>query len=146
MDIRRATPGDLEDAASLLRTAGLPPIPDEVPLANILLALDGARIVGVIAVQVVARRGLARSAAVESAYQRQGVGASLLRSLIARAHELGLRDLYLLTEDAEGFFAGLGFAAVARDAVPEEIQATHEYREQCPETATVMRLALATRY
>jgi N-acetylglutamate synthase-like GNAT family acetyltransferase len=92
MDIRRATPADLDDVAPLLRTAGLPPIPDEIPLANILVALD-ARVIGVIALQVVARYGLARSAAVETAYQRQGVGTSLLHSLIARAHELGLRDL-----------------------------------------------------
>jgi N-acetylglutamate synthase-like GNAT family acetyltransferase len=93
MDIRRATPADLDDVAPLLRTVGLPPIPDEIPLANILVALDGATLIGVIALQVVARYGLARSAAVETAYQRQGVGTSLLHSLIARAHELGLRDL-----------------------------------------------------
>jgi N-acetylglutamate synthase-like GNAT family acetyltransferase len=52
----------------------------------------------------------------------------------------------VLTESAEGFFAGMGFAAVARDIVPDEIRSTRQYREQCPEAATVMRLALATRY
>lgn len=144
MDIRRATPGDRDDVASLLRTLGLPALPSDVPLSNVLVALEDGTVIGVIALGVVARRGLIRAAAVHPDHQPDRVGASLLQSLIARAHELGLRELYRLAED-DDWFARAGFVSMPRDAVPDEIRATRPYREQVPAPATVMRLGLATR-
>lgn len=146
MDIRRATSDDLEEIAPLLETAELPPLPSNLPLSNVLVALRDGAVIGVIALEVRGLRGLVRSVAVEPGQSGQGVGASLLRSLLARALELSLRELYLLTEDAEGFFGSAGFVAVPRDAVPAEIRSTREYSEECPESATVMRLRLTTRH
>jgi amino-acid N-acetyltransferase len=146
MDIRRATPDDLGQVAELLDAAGLLPLPGNLPLANVLVALGDTAVVGVIALEVRGRRGLVRSVAVESGHSRQGVGTSLLQSLLARAQELGLRELYLLTEGAAEFFGNAGFVAVPRDSVPAEISSTREYRELCPESATVMRLQLVTRH
>ena len=144
MNIRRATAEDLDRAASVLDASGLPPLGNDLALANILVALEDSAVVGVIALEVRGLVGLVRSAAV--APNRQGVGSSLLQSLLARAHELSLRRLYLLTEDTEDFFAKAGFASIPRDAVPPEIRSTREYRERCSDTAIVMRLQLATRY
>lgn len=146
MEIRRATSDDLEQIALLLDAAELPALPGNMPLANVLVALREAAVIGVIAMEVRGLRGLVRSVAVEPGHSRQGVGASLFQSLLARAQELSLRELYLLTEGAEGFFENVGFVAVPRDAVPAEIRSTREYREQCPESATVMRLGLVTRH
>ena len=146
MDIRRATSDDLGQIASLLDAAELPPLPGNLPLANVLVALRGAAVIGVIALEVRGLRGLVRTVAVEPGHSRQGVGASLLQSLLARSLELSLRELYLLTERAEGFFGSAGFVAVPRDAVPAEIRSTRDYREECPDSATVMRLRLATRH
>ncbi len=146
MDIRRATSDDLEQIAPLLDAAGLPPLPGNLPLTNVLVALRGSTVIGVIALEVRGLRGLVRSVAVEPGHSRQGVGTSLLQSLLARAQELSLRELYLLTEDAEKFFRKAGFVAVPRDSAPAEIRSTREYREQCPESATVMRLRLVTRH
>jgi len=146
MDIRRATTDDLEQIAPLLDAAKLPPISGNLPLANVLVALRGAAVVGVIALEVRGLRGLLRSVAVEAGHSGQGIGTSLLKSLLARAQELSLRELYLLTEGAEGFFGKAGFVAVPRDSVPAEIRSTSQYREQCPESATVMRLRLVTRH
>ena len=144
MNLRRATAEDLDRAASVLDAAGLPPLGSDLVLANILVALEDSAVVGVIALEVQGLVGLVRSAAV--APNRQGVGSSLLQSLLARAHELSLRRLYLLTEDTEDFFAKAGFSSIPRDAVPPEIRSTREYRERCSDTAIVMRLQLATRY
>ena len=146
MDIRRATSDDLGQIASLLDAAGLPPLPSNLPLANVLVALGGASVIGVIALEVRGLRGLLRSVAVEPGHSRQGVGTSLFQSLLARAQELSLRELYLLTENAEEFFSKAGFVAVPRDSVPAEISSSREFREQCPESATVMRLRLITRH
>ena len=86
-----------------------------------------------------------RSLAVRPERRGEGIASDLVSSLLSRAHELGLRELYLLTESAADFFAARGFEAIARDAAPEEIRQTREFREQCPESATLMRLSLATR-
>ncbi len=144
MNIRRATVDDFDRATSVLDVAGLPPLGSDLPLANILVALEESAVVGVIALEVRGLVGLVRSAAV--APNHKGVGHSLLQSLLARALELSLRELFLLTEDAEGFFAEAGFSSIARDAVPPEIHSTREFRERCSDTATVMRLQLATRF
>ena len=145
MEIRRAVPGNLEQTASLLRAAELPPILDGFPLPNVLVCLQTGSVIGVVALEVRGLRGLVRSLAVDPSHSRQGVGTSLLDSLMARAHELSLRELYLLTENSKEFFARSGFAPVSRESVPQAIRSTREYREQCPETTTVMRLDLATR-
>jgi amino-acid N-acetyltransferase len=144
MDIRRATAEDLDRASSVLDAAGLAPLGSNLPLANILVALEDSTVVGVIALEVRGLVGLVRSAAV--APNHQGAGSRLLQSLLARAHELSLRGLYLLTEDAEGFFAKAGFSPIPRDDVPPKICSTQEFRETCSDTATVMRLQLATRH
>ena len=143
MDIARAIAEDLSRVSSVLNAAGLPPLGSDLPLANILVALEDSAVVGVIALEVRGLVGLVRSAAV--APDHQSVGSWLLQSLLARAHELSLRELYLLTEDAEGFFAKAGFSSIPRDAVPPEIRSTREFRERCSDTVTVMRLQLATR-
>ncbi len=146
METRRATQRDLEQIRSLLKETGLPALPSKVPLSNVIVALDGAKAVGGIAIEVRARSGLLRSAVVSPDHRREGVGASLVQSIIARAHELGLRDLYLLTEDATEFFAAAGFAPIDRSEVPSEIRATREYKDQCPDSAEVMKFPLATRW
>ena len=146
MDTRRATQRDLECIGSLHEESGLPALPSNIPLSNVIVALDGNQAVGGMALEVCARSGLLRSAVVSQAQRRKGVGTSLVQSIIARAHELGLCDLYLLTEHASEFFAAVGFATIDRSEVPGEIRATREYKEQCPESALVMKLSLATRW
>ena len=143
MNIQRAAAEDLNRATSVLDAAGLPPLGSDLPLANILVALEDSAVVGVIALEVRGLVGLVQSAAV--APNHQGVGSSLLQSLLARAHALSLRDLYLLSEDTAGFFAEAEFSSIPRDAVPPEIRSTREFRERRPDAAAVMRLQLATR-
>jgi amino-acid N-acetyltransferase len=146
MDIRRLTPEDLGQVASLIDAAGLPALPQGLPLSNVLVALRDGAVIGVVALEVVGLRGLVRSVVVETEHTGRGVGSSLLRSLVARAQELSLRELYLITEGAQAFFSKAGFEAVPRDDVPGEIRSTSEFREQCPKDATVMRLRLIARH
>ena len=143
MNISRATAEDVKRATSVLDAAGLPPLGSDLPLANILVAGEDSAVVGVIALEVRGLVGLVRSAAV--APNHPGVGHSLLQSLLARALELSLRELYLLTDDPEDFFAKAGFSSIPRDALPPAIRSTREFRERGSEPATVMRLQLASR-
>jgi len=146
MVIRRATSDDLSRAAPLLKTAGLQPLPAGVPLANVLVALEDSAVIGVIALQVTGLRGLVWPAAVSPSHPGNGVRNSLFQTLLARALELSLRELYLLTETDVEFYAGVGFAQISHEAAPAGIRATREYRDQYSETATLMRLQLASRF
>lgn len=145
MEIRRATREELADVDALLREAGLPALPPAQPLSNLLVAREEGCVRGAIALEVAGRRGLLRSVVVAPSHRGRGIGADLLSSLVSRAHELGLRDLYLLTESASGFFAERGFEEVERVDVPQEIRATRQFAELCPETAVVMCAPLSTR-
>ncbi len=142
MDTRRATTPDLEPIRALLEAESLPPLPSDLPLSNVLVAMEDEAPIGAIALEVVVRRGLVQSAVIAPGQRGRGVGASLVRSLISRAHELGLRELYVLTKNASAFFSRLGFLPVKREEVPLEIR---EYWKQCPEAAAVLRLPLTTR-
>jgi amino-acid N-acetyltransferase len=146
MQIRRASPEDRDEVASLLGQAALPALPPYFPPTNLAVALEDSSVVGVVALEVIGRVGLLRSVAVAPSHARRGVGTSLIRNLLARAHELGLRELYLLTENAQHFFERLDFVVVPRESAPLEVCSTSEYRELCPESATLMRLTLSSRY
>ena len=145
MEIRRATRAEVPDVDTLLAKSSLPALPNAHPLSNLLVVLDEGVVVGAVALEVAARRGLVRSVVVEEGHRRRGLGAGLVSSIIARGHELGLRELYVLTENASEFFSSREFSEVERAEVPPEIQATREYREQSPESALVMCLPLETR-
>jgi len=141
----KAARKDLDAICALLEANRLPALPGEIPLSNVLVVLGDGSVVGAIALEVACRRGLLHSAVVAPSHQGKGIGTSLVASLVARAHELGLRALYLVTGDASDFFARSGFSAVERTEVPREIQATRQYREQCSDSAAVMCLPLSTR-
>lgn len=150
MEICRAAPEDLERANALLSTASHSPIPRDFPMSDILVALEGSSVVGVMALEVRGLLGLIRAEAVAEGHPYQKVGSSLLQALVSRANELSLRELFLfsgaLSEGAEGVFAEAGFASISRDSLPSEISSTREFRAQSPDTATVMRFQLATRF
>jgi predicted GNAT family acetyltransferase len=92
--------------------------------------------------------GLFRSFAVDSDHRGRGIGTQLYQRLLAHARLKGVRDGYLLTETAEGFFAKLGFQRVERQMVPTAIRETEQFRTQCPDSAVCMGKSLmsATQY
>jgi amino-acid N-acetyltransferase len=146
MDVRRAIREDLEHVAALLEQASLPPLPPGLPLQNCLVGLDGSTVVGAIAMEVRGLRGLLCSVVVHPDYRRRGLGESLIDSILARANELSLRDLYVLPGDEVDFFTKHGFVPVAPDDVAPEIRANRIFREAGPEPPVAMRFPLATRY
>lgn len=145
MVIRRASSDDLGRVASLLQSASLPPLSSAMPLANVLVALEDGSVVGVIALHVSGLRGLMWPAAVAPAHLDGDVRTSLLQSLIVRAHELSLRELFLVTRKDADFFEAMGFERISSDAVPMAFRSTVPDRDQPSEPATAMRLQLVTR-
>ena len=147
MDTRRAAPQDLDPIRVLLAAEGLPPLPSSLPLSNVVVALERNRVLGAIAVEVIARYGVLRALVVAPDRRRQGIGASLLRSLASRCNELGLRDVYAVSEkqEASDFLTAQGFAASDRKALPGEVRAWLR-SSGAPESAAVLELPLETRW
>jgi amino-acid N-acetyltransferase len=81
---------------------------------------------------------LLRSVAVRPEWRAHGLGQALVRRVVCRAEERGLRALYLLTMTAEHYFPRFGFGPVERDVVPAEIADTLEFKRACPASAVAM--------
>lgn len=113
---------------------------DIVPayLADFLVAQEGGQDIGVAGLQVLGPCALVRSVAVHPDHRARGLGARLLAAVEQRASRHGTRQLYLLTNDAQAFFAGRGYAEVSRDAAPAELRACSQFRSSGCGAATLM--------
>ncbi|HWJ45597.1 MAG TPA: arsenic resistance N-acetyltransferase ArsN2, partial [Gaiellaceae bacterium] len=110
-------------------------------LGCFVVAHDDGRLVGVAGIEECGVRGehaLLRSVAVDPAWRSRGLGRALVSRAIALAESRGVNALYLLTTTAEHYFPSFGFATTSRDAVPDDVRSTAEFRGACPASATVM--------
>jgi amino-acid N-acetyltransferase len=142
--VEPARPADFAAIVRLLQQAGLPSA-DLTPehLRHFLVMRDGDAIRAVVGMEVRGDAGLLRSLAVAADRRGGGLASALVDALEARARDLGIRTLYLLTTTAEGFFARRGYAPAERTSVPDVIQATPEFRGICPSSAACMAKPLA---
>ncbi len=143
MMIREAKKEDLPQILALLEGADLPREGVSEHLDRFLVAESGGAIAGAIGLEASPPEGLLRSLVVDEAHRKHGLAAELCGDLIRRAGTLGLRDLYLLTLDAAGYFERHGFQRIERDAVPDSIRRTDEFSLLCPASATLMKRRLA---
>ena len=136
-EIRTATDADLPAAMKLLRAASLP-TEDLVANHVELVAEDTAGTLGVIGIEPFGDVALLRSLAVSSRGRGAGVGRSLVEALEAAAYDRGIRELWLLTIDADGFFLRLGYSMQDRQRAPVAIQKSNEFSNLCPADAVLM--------
>ncbi|MDR2884425.1 MAG: N-acetyltransferase [Deferribacteraceae bacterium] len=61
-----------------------------------------------------------RSLAVNSNYQKHGIGRQLVASQLDRAREMGFEKVFTLTYQEE-FFSKLGFGVVTKDVLPKKM-------------------------
>lgn len=138
MTIESACDAHLPAVLELLETSGLPLEGVPEGWANWVVAHVGGRIVGCAGLEVYAEAGLMRSVAVASSHRGQRIAAQLVEQLLARAKELALDRVYLLTTGAQAYFERHGFIRVPRHSVTGSIADSWEFRCGCPATATVM--------
>jgi amino-acid N-acetyltransferase len=139
IEVRPARSSDLKAAKNLLRAAGLP-VADlsEGLIGNFLVASTGASLVGCIGLEIFSSIGLLRSLVVDPELRGAGVGRLLVVELEAYARQRGIRELWLLTIDADPYFDRLGYCVRQRDQAPEAIRRTAEFALLCPADAVVM--------
>ena len=140
--IRAAGSRELGLVLDLLRRNHLPEAGLAEHAANLLVAVEHGRIVGSAALEIYGDAALLRSVAVEPALRGRGLGVALTRAALDRARERGGRAVYLLTETAAEFFAGLGFRPIPRAEAEPAVGASAEFTTACPAGATCMVVSL----
>lgn len=129
----------LTDVVALLSRCGLPSNDiDPQWLADFVVVVDRGGPLGVAGLQCFGSTALVRSVGVDARHRSQAWGSRLLGAVEAFAREHGVRQLYLLTHDAAGFFARHGYAAMPRCAAPAEIQGCAQFGSSCCGAATLM--------
>jgi amino-acid N-acetyltransferase len=135
--IRPATPVDLNAAVELLQGAGLP-VADLSAERLALIAETDEIIQGVIGLELFGKTALLRSLAVASGARGAGIGPALVTALETSCMTDGVKELWLLTIDADAFFLKLGYETRERSEAPEAIRNTEEFRGLCPGDAVLM--------
>ena len=86
---------------------------------------------------------LVRSIVVVPDRRRSGLGRRIVGDVLAQARKEGAERAYLLTIDAQDYFARLGFVVVDRASAPVSILATRQAASLCPLSAAMMMKSLA---
>ena len=84
-----------------------------------------------------------KSLAVDPGHRNRGIGTMLVAAVIEQARQLGLPRVFALTLEP-GFFQKLGFAVVAKEALPMKVWsdcARCPKQQECDEVALVRSLA-----
>lgn len=103
---------------------------------------DDGRWCGAAAVQRCGDAGLLRSVIVSHAGRGAGLGRQIVADAERQALEAGILELWLLTIDADAFFAKLGYETMARYQAPAAVGKSAEFASLCPGTAVPMRKRL----
>ncbi len=136
--IERTAASDLGAIRALLASAGLPTADLELSAPLFIVLREDGRLIGAGALQRLDSVALLRSVVVAEGERHRGLGQRIVAELERLARSLGIRELVLLTQTAAAFFHRLGYQAIARDAAPEGVQRSEEFRSLCPSSATCM--------
>lgn len=141
VNVRPAEFRDLPECIEFLEAAGLPTA--DVSIDRIALIAEVAgRVAGLIGLEKFGETGLLRSLVVDNRYRRAGFGRTLVGELEKYARKQGIDRLWLLTIDADGYFARFGYRRMLRGEAPPSIRATDEFTALCPDSAVLMSKAL----
>ena len=142
--IEPAAASDAADIERFVEAAGLPLDGLADHLTTTLVARRGPAIVGTAALEVYTDGALLRSVAVDASLRGAGLGQQLTAAAIARAEDLKLPSVFLLTTTAERFFPRFGFEPISRADVPASVRESVEFKSACPASAIVMRKQLCS--
>lgn len=141
--ITGAVEADWPKLAELLRACELPCEGLKENLETTLVARADGEIVGSAAIEShPGEVGILRSVAVSPQLRSRGLGVLLTTRALDLARSLGLREVLLLTNTAEPFFARFGFQPIDRRDAPAIVQTSTEFVLDSCRSATVMRLFL----
>lgn len=135
----------LSGALRLLESAGLPASDlGHAHLEHFFFIGSASAPTGLVGLEPYGDCALLRSLVVAPSARADGAGTALVEHAESHARSLGVRDVYLLTTTAEGFFARLGYMRIGRESAPGAVRATREFSEICPAGSAFMVKHLLT--
>lgn len=134
---------DLGAIRDLLEVCALPTADLSANLHQFIVAEQDGQIVATVGLETFGRDALLRSLGVRPEFRRLGLASALCSRMLSHAGNQGVSVLHLLTTTAEDYFAKIGFSSCDREALPEAIRSTEEFRRLCPSTAICMRKDLS---
>jgi SAM-dependent methyltransferase/N-acetylglutamate synthase-like GNAT family acetyltransferase len=137
--INKAQNEDMEAIFDLLQRSDLTTNGLRDHLETTLVAKEGETVIGSAALELYEPYALLRSVAVEETKRGQDLGKKLTVAALDLAYQRGVKNVYLLTEDAHDYYARFfGFRKIQRNEVPEPVQQSIEFISACSQDATVM--------
>ena len=133
---------DLPAIKELLAANSLPTEGVDEHWRTFLIARAGERVIGCGGAETHQFVALIRSIAVAEEHRGAGVGRRIVRQLLDRLASRGIREFYLLTTSAQGYFEKRGFKTIDRDEIHPQLLGSTELQGECPDTATCMRLVM----
>src|ERR1044071_1924646 len=110
----------------LLQSEGLPVADLPTDLPDFFIATDNGLVIGAIGLEVYERDGLLRSLVVKKEYRSMNIAAGLVNELEKIAKSKGLKNIYLLTETAQGYFSKKGYETIKREDAPDSLKQSSE--------------------
>ena len=138
MDVARARHEDISEIEALLTGSALPLDGAAAAFETGVVARFEGALLGAAAIEPFGDAGLLRSVVVTSGERGTGIGRALVAGSERLARELGIDQLYLLTDTAESWFHHLGYETIGRDAVPATVRESIEFTTACSDTAVAM--------
>jgi amino-acid N-acetyltransferase len=135
---RLASADDAARISALLEANALPTADLAESRPEFVLVEEGSILLAVGGLQRFGDVALLRSVAVSEGRRGTGLGSDLVHELERLARTHGVRQLVLLTQTAEAFFAKHGYRSTDRNSLPPAILATAEFRTLCPASAACM--------
>ncbi|MCC8408508.1 arsenic resistance N-acetyltransferase ArsN2 [Mucilaginibacter sp. UR6-1] len=127
-----------QQVVNLLQAQHLPYADLPQDLNNFFVVTGAEQLIGVAGFEVYEGYALLRSVAVLPEYRGKGIAATLLSIINTRAVSIGVKELWLFTESAAGYFERLGFTQTSRGQVPAPLRLSTQYSSVCPQSAAVM--------
>jgi amino-acid N-acetyltransferase len=138
-----AGPNDLLAIRPLLERSGLPTSDLDSARPHFALIREHGRVVAAGALQHFGSSALLRSVVVAPDRRASGLGRAIVGELERMARAAHITQLVLLTQTATEFFARQGYRVIARNAAPQDVQGSEEFRSLCPGSATCMVKSLS---
>lgn len=136
--ISKSSSQNLMAIKEMLEKDGLPT--NDLEEKNVMLfvgELDDS-VIACIGLEVYDTIGLLRSLSVKNEFRNKGIGNKMTQYVYQYCKQHEISHLYLLTTTADNYFEKHKFSRITRDKVPTAVKQTNQFRELCPESATVM--------
>jgi arsenite methyltransferase len=139
--IRTALENDLPIIGTLLTENDLTTSGVRDNLANFLVA-DYQGVIGVIGIEFAGNGAMLRSMAVSKELRKRSIATALVERSLERSHQLGVKEVYIMTNTADRFAARWGFYKIQRSEIPKDIMMSSALSNLCPSTSICMKLDL----